>query len=406
MEQLLPSDASSLAEFRAGLLSGDVEASPLIAAVHRQPENTLFLIEIAKACIAKGMFHEADHFLSIILANRPLHVVARTLRLILRLNVALAQPDFLAAWHSFKDALDEGSFILARCQVENEEVPCELGQVYFCIARRLYGALIHGQSEVLRTAVLELSGALPSSPEEVRLEVQRLVIDHLRQAQRFFDQGRTISPSGMGNRSLHWALRITALRRLLEADEGAFTLEGWRDGRVMDRHDFFRETAKRLFCGLGWVDELPAPGAPYSDGQQLELFVAFMRAFEQYDNSVMSPSYRATIQFAFAMLVFDFAPQINVGMLKLIIKWLREAESVAAALAEKPQGIRSIVTCCSQIQPASLMLQQVRRAADYLSEHPEALTGDDDRLLEDGRDHKFLLEAFGSECRVDPADLI
>ncbi len=156
--------------------------------------------------------------------------------MILRLNIALAQPDFSAAWLWFQGALREGAFILERCQVENEEVYCELGQVHFCIARRLYNAVIRGRVETLHAAIREVSGEEPGTTRENACSLVRLmVIDHLRQAQGYFESGRTISPSGMGNRSLHWALRISALRQLLEQDEQAFVAGAWPGQVVLNR---------------------------------------------------------------------------------------------------------------------------------------------------------------------------
>jgi hypothetical protein len=407
VEKLLPSDQASLTAYRISLLLGDQKGNPTLAAAARQPRNPLLLIDIAKGCAAKGMFPEADRFVSMVLADRPLHVVARTLRLILRLNMGLAQPDFSAAWLSFQDALREGAFILERCQVENEEVYCELGQVHFCIARRLYNAVIRNHAETLRDALREISGQEPGATQDARSLVRPMVIDQLRRAQGYFDQGRTISPSGMGNRSLHWALRICALRQLLERDEEAFVADAWPGQVVVDRHDVFRQTAMRFFAAVGWTSRIPEPGTTYSDAEQAALFAGILQAFEHYDSVVRSPSYRATVQLAFAMLMFDFAPKLNVGLLKFILKWMREAEIVAESLADKPRGVRAIVTCCSHIQPASAMLAQIRQATGFLTDrYADALRGKDSLPIEEGRDYKFLLEAFGNEYLVAPNDLL
>jgi hypothetical protein len=407
VEKLLPSDMASLATYRLSVLMGDQKGNPILAAAARQPGNPLLLIDLAKGCAAKGMFSEADRFVSMVLADRPLHVVARTLRLILRLNMGLAQPDLSAAWVSFQDALREGAFILERCQVENEEAYCEMGQVHFSIARRLYNAVIRNHAETLGDALREISGQEPGAKQDARSLVRPMVIDHLRQAQRYFDQGRTVSPSGMGNRASHWALRISALRQLLERDEEAFVADAWPGQVVVDRHDVFRRTAMRFFAAIGWAIRVPEPGKAYSDEEQAALFAGILRAFEHYDSVVRSPSYRATVQLAFAMLMFDFAPTLNVGLLKFILKWMREAEVVAESLADKPRGVRSIVTCCSHIQPAGAMLAQVRQASGFLTDrYADALRGDDSRPIEEGRDHKFLLEAFGNEYLVDPCDLL
>jgi hypothetical protein len=79
---------------------------------------------------------------------------------------------------------------------------------------------------------------------------------------------------------------------------------------------------------------------------------------------------------------------------------------LAEELSAKPQGIRSIVTCCSHVQPASMMLEQVRAAVRTLqSRHADALDRGDDAPAV-SREHKFLLEAFGDEQIVDPLTLL
>ncbi len=86
---------------------------------------------------------------------------------------------------------------------------------------------------------------------------------------------------------------------------------------------------------------------------------------------------------------------------------MREAENVAESLADKPRGIRSIVTCCSHIQPASAMLEQVRQASRFLTDrYADELRREDSVPIEEGRGSKFLLAAFGDEYLVDPRTLL
>lgn len=408
VERSLPCDEAALATFSASLRSGELEGNPLLAAAHRNPKNGLLVLEIAKACIAKGLLHEADAFLAIILANRPLHVVARTVRLMVRLNAALTERDFSVAWLAFQDALAEGRFILKNCQVENEEVFCELGQVHFCVARRLYNALVRRDVEAMRTALRAILASPPPADPSCRDAVRRLVLEHLREAEALFDQGRRISPSGQGNRSLHWSFRVKALVLLLEADEEACDLAAWPDQIIRDRHGVFRELAQRLFCNLGWAARLPPPGTQLSAEEQLALFLRIHQAFERYDNTVLAEGYRATIHHAFAMLLYDFAPALSVGLLQIILERLRHAESLAASIAEKPHGIRSVVTCCSLIEPAQTLLDQVRGMIRFLGDHyGEALAQGDDALLPaEASGRKFLLDGFANEVLVDRRALL
>ncbi len=74
----------------------------------------------------------------------------------------------------------------------------------------------------------------------------------------------------------------------------------------------FAETAMRFFAAVGWAED-PEPGQSYSEEEQAALFTGILQAFDHYDGVVRSRSYRATVQLAFAMLMFDFAPKLNVA---------------------------------------------------------------------------------------------
>ncbi|MBI5503089.1 MAG: hypothetical protein HY907_22780 [Deltaproteobacteria bacterium] len=398
-EGLIPSTREALPAFRDSLFAGDGSANRALAVALAQPDNTMLHFELAKACLARGLFREADRFVAVILAHRPFHVVARTLRLVVHLNLALSQTEPAVTWSLLRDAIDQGRFILDHCRVENEEPYCELGQVHFCVARRLYHTLVRRQAGELALAHREISGSRSGrdEPEPRALEdsIRGLVLDHLRQAADCFDRGRTISPSGMGHRSLHWTFRVRALEALLRSDDEAFAPERWPDGMVQDRHDVFRTTANRLLVGLGWSADNPPGRGGTAASADVSWPVHILRAFDRYDNAVLSAPYRANVRYAFAALVFDFAPELTVGMLRLVLAWLGEAETQAGAIAARPEGAHSIITCFSQIQPASRLVERAAAARRRLLAlyGADLESGDESRVL-GGREHKFLLAGF------------
>lgn len=404
--RILPTDADSHRTFKASLFSADVKSNAALASVYGHVRNTLLAIEIAKSCLAKGMFHEADHFIGIILAIHPFHVVARTLRMVIRLNMALYRPGFGAAGRLFRQAVNEGRFIIEQCQVADEEVFCELGQVYFCIARRLFNILGNGSGEILTAGgvfeeneVRRLSGEAGADEYASSRKVLReKVMAYLQQAEDCFERGRTISPSGMGNRSLHWCFRIRALKKLLLTDDRLFEPGGGPRRLPTDREDVFRETAKEMFYCLGWVDSIPGQGEGYSPDEEAALFIRIFQAFERYDNSVLMSSYSANVKYAFAILVFDFTPQLTVGLLKMILGWLEASENATRELLDRDSDIHTIVTCYSQIQPADALLDRIRRAVGFLREqYADELNRADDQVIEKGREMKFTLVNFTEE---------
>ncbi len=373
----LPGDSSGYRRFKKSLAISDVRENPVLASVYKHLENSLLIIEIAKTCLAKGMFHEADGFISILLAIHPFHVVARAVRMIIRLNIALYQPEFSAARISFAEAVNEGEFIIEKCRVEDEEVFCELGQVYLCLARRMFSMCRKTHDEAHR--------------KTLRDEVMK----NLTNARRCFEKGRTISPSGKGKRSLHWCFRICAVQRVLEADEQAFAAAGEDAGVLTDRFDIFRQTAMEFFCSLGWAQRLPEKGKGYSPEEEAEFFEHIFQSFQLYDNAVLLKTYAANIKYAFAVLVFDFTPRLTVGLLKMVLTLLDESKNQAHALDAKTSDIRTIVNCYSQIQPARTLLERIGRADEYLRSHyKDELALDDDHSIERGREVKFTLINF------------
>ena len=56
---------------------------------------------------------------------------------------------------------------------------------------------------------------------------------------------------------------------------------------------------------------------------------------------------------------------------------------------------RSVITCFSQIQPATRLVDRARKARAFLMErYADDLTKDDGARIDSGRDYKFLLAGF------------
>ncbi len=412
--KLLPADSESYETFRKTLYFGDAKNNRTVAFVHRHVQNTMLILEIAKSCLARGMFHEADYFMSVILANKPFHVVARTLRMIVRLNIALAQPDFSVALISFREAVNEGRFIIEHCRVEDEEVFCELGQIHFCIAKRLYNILRKDKRETVRIAREGTGAEAVSEPitdadrtdtlyENSRKTLRKQVMEHLKKAQECFENGRTISPSGMGNRSLHWSFRIRALQRVLATDSQAFGFIQEPGKTVLtDRFDIFRQTAKEMFSVLGWAKNIPENGSEYSETEESELFNHIFRVFGMYDNAVLLKTYSVNIKYATTILLFDFTPKLTALQLELMLSWLKQARNDARKLNSSELGIHTIVTCFSQVQPIRCFLNRVSEAARIIeAENDNALKRDKGLGSESDRSFKFFLSNFSEEERID-----
>jgi len=69
-----------------------------------------------------------------------------------------------------------------------------------------------------------------------------------------------------------------------------------------------------------------------------------------YANSVLLRTFFPNIKFSFASAVFDFSPQLTVGIVRMVIGLLEQARFDAENLNQHTDGIYSIVNCFSQIQ--------------------------------------------------------
>ena len=394
--EILPADPPARADFRESLFAADAERNAALASVYRHIRNTLLIIEIARLCLARGLFHEADGFLSIILANQPFHTVARTVRIVVRLNLALNERDFPAAWGRFEEAARAGRFVAEKCLVEDEEVFCEQGQVHFCMARRLLCMARHGNPEEIAEAARTVSpGETDGAWRENGLEILReQVAAQLNRALECFENGRTLSPGGTGGRSLHWVFRLRALLEVFGNDPAVF-----EPGEPpADRGNRFREVGNRMFRALGWTREPLERGAKLSAAEEATLFGRVFQAFERYDNSVQLRTYGANVKYAFAILMFDFVPRLTPVVLEVLFGWLDESQRAAEALNQPDSDLRTIVTCFSQVQPAQVLIGRIEEMKAFLrTQYAAELDGDPDQTIERGREIKFTLRNFTEE---------
>lgn len=401
--EILPADPPARAAFRDSFFAADAERNLALASVYRHIRNTFLIIEIARLCLARGLFHEADGFLSIILANQPFHVVARTVRIVVRLNLALNERDFPAAWGLFGEAANAGRFAVENCRVEDEEVFCEWGQVHFCMARRLFCLLRQGApaavAEAARVCWDAAGEPAPADSEAFFRDQGRSVLrqqatSQLNRALECFENGRTLSPGGMGGRSLHWLFRVRALLDVLGNDPAAFD----PGAPPLDRGNRFRETGIRMFRSLGWTLEPLKRDGELSPAEEATLFGRVFQAFERYDNSVQLRTYGANVKYAFAILMFDFVPRLTPAVLQVLFGWLDESQRAAEALNQPDSGLRTIVTCFSQVQPAGALIGRIEEMKAFLRTHYAAeWDGDPDQTIERGREIKFTLRNFSEE---------
>lgn len=360
-EEMLPTgnDSASYEAFRNALyFSQNGVRHKALAAMHQFPHNTLLILEIAKVCAARRMFHEADAILATLLASEPRHVVARTFRLFICLNLALIQSDFEIAALFFDRAIEEGDYIMNQCGVEEEEFFCEYGLVYFGLALRIFTILRSGgritKPAEERDKEQDKEGN-KNEDEKICLnqDIDR-ALEALEKAEKLFQSGRAVSATGIGNRTVYWLINTTCLRELLQRNRKAFTtLETLRD-----INNTWDQKGQKFFIYLGWMD----PARKDMIEKRIE------EAIKTYQESVLLRTYIPNIKYAFATVLYDFSPVLTVGIIKKVLYFLEQARETASKLSDDNVAIYSIATCFSQLQEAGEFIRCVKRSIQAIQD--------------------------------------
>jgi len=286
-----------------------------LIAIHKLPQNSLLILEVAKVCLFRKMFNEADIILSMILASKPYNIIARTFRMHILLNQALAQSNFSIFELFYKRAINEGFFIKDHCKIEDEEFWCEFGLVYFGIALKLLSFIRKGNNNIKNSKV----------------------INFFKKAERCFDKGLVFSTSGAGNRSIFWLLHTKCIKKLLESNEDIFN----NKKPLRDYNQVYNDVVCDFFIFIGWGD--------YKTDRE-NIVKQMFSAINKYKNTVVSKNYIPNALYAFATFLFDFNPVLDVYIIKSVINFLKQSRDMAKKLHLNADSVYSIAGSFAQIQ--------------------------------------------------------
>lgn len=337
-----------------------------LRALRRFPHKDLLGIEIAKTCLSRRMFHEANTILSGVLAANPYHPVARIIRMNVFMNLALEQtePDLFDIF--FERAVGEGKILLQYCQ-EDEEIFVEVGLAHFGKAAYLLNQIRRRH----KAGIPESSETAPNA-----------VVNGLRKALLFLEKGLSFSPTG--NRSTFWIIHLRCLLRMLENDREMI------DGRVpvLDRTNVYPDICQKIFFSRGWLspDYFSNPDPQIQIDCLTELFQRTLQSVETYYSSMHFRVCRPNIAYAIASVLWDFSPILTVGIAKLALEWLDKAKSGAEELEKSKLGVYGIKAYYMQIQPAGQFITRVNKAVEVVhSAIGEDFNRDDLHPLDPGR---------------------
>jgi len=300
-------------------------------------QNTTLMIEFAKVCLYRRMFHEANTILSAVLTSNSYHIVARTMRMQIFLNLGLQQSQCDNAQPFFKRAITEGKYITKKSKIIDEEPLCEFGLVYFSIAIK-----------ILRN--LRSQNNFDSFSDEQKKEK---IFIYLKKAEDCFEEGSIIAPFALGIRSNYWLLQLRSLRRLLELDNELMT----KKKPFKDLFNIYENEGEKMFNLLGWKNEIHKNDFFYN---------RIFSILNIYINSVGLRSYLPNVKFAFASLIFDFTSDLTTGLVKYALNYLYEALDSAKKLQKHSVGIYSITHCLAHIQSTESFITYVEKVKIHI----------------------------------------
>lgn len=382
-EEMLPTTRESRSEFDNALYFYEVKNDTkyrALRAIHQFPQNTLLALEIAKVCIARRMFHEANSVLSTILASNPQHLVTRTMRMSIFRHLMLEPSDLSASALLFERAREESNLIETYC-VQDEESLCETGLLYFARAVQFL------------TLLRSRSKGAPAIEGVSKEDVFVL----LEQAERCFARGTAVSPS-VGLRPFPWQMQIRALTALLKEDDRFF--HGKRP--LVDPSNIYRRVCLEFMNLMGWMGTTGVDVSREQVDAMVKRLLATVHTYT-YSRSVLLRNYIPFIKYFFAAIVWDFTPVMTVCLARTIVTWLEEAIAEAQALDHQRMGVYAVVGSLSQIQSAGQFVacteKTIRTIQGIMGED---LRSEENLVLDDPKRFGRKILLMHMDEKVDP----
>lgn len=317
----------------------------ILSAIRKFPQNDILIIETAKICLSRRMFAEANSILMTIFASDPFNPVARTLRMVIFLNMAMAQNDYTVFELYFDRAKKEGDFVLKYCK-EEEEIWCEYGLLHWTraifILRQLRRQIITDKFR--------------------RAELKEILLSDLREAETCFQNGMIFSPTV--NRPGFWIVHLKSLYTMVKQD--ATITESLNP--IRDTSGVYASISVNFFISLGWID--PAVLTLTDIDKLLYHLNLFINRIEQgiytYDGSVNLRMYKPNVAYSIATVMWDFSPIMTIGTAKTVLEWLEKSKMSALRVKDSKTGLFSIVSWYSQIQDPGHFISCVAKAYDQI----------------------------------------
>ncbi len=388
-----------------------------ITSFFRFPHNSLLGLEIAKTLYYRRRFWDAIEILKTVLSLDPTHLSARTLRMVLLRNLATEAPSYSIAEGMFAQSHLEAEFIRQNCAFQSEDFYCEHAVVYLAQAmatlrylrsgagqfdstvaptstrnlrsgagqfdstvapgstRNLRSGAGQFDSTVAPTSTRNLrSGAgqfdstvAPGSTRHLRSRgaidaaaapLHQKVFDCLEHADRLFESGIMVSPTGI--RSTYLISTVKVLAAVLKNDAAIFN----DPVRPIDGPpETVLNTADEYRWQIGFRREDLAMQQPHV---LLDKIINFQ--IIGYDDSIALQAYRPTTFFCTAVTWWDLFPVRTVKTARRTLKLLKGAAEIAASMDKSNICIYSFTRTYGEMIPTREFLHHVDRSVRMVEE--------------------------------------
>ena len=349
-DKILQNDPDSMEKLNRLLWPADVrEPYPpgtdepnAVKTFFRFPHNSLLGVEIAKTLYYRRRFVEAVEIMRVVLSIDPTDLTARTLRMVLFRNMAVAAPSYPIALRLFKMAEHEALYIREKCISQSEDYFCEY-------------AVVHLSKAMLTVRYLRENG---TSIKELK------AIDKLKQsafaafdeAENLFEKAMTVSPSGIRSSYLMGTVRI--LKTILKSDEDIFV----NSEKPLDaKPEVVKRPSEEVLWQLGFRREDMPEQFQFDFSKEL-----MIKSYKIHEASISLQAYHPTTHFCHAVALWDFLPIRTVATAQRVLQLIKESIIIAKEVEKKGACIYSFSRTYGEMMPAREFINHMEKSIQMI----------------------------------------
>lgn len=302
------------------------------------PHNPLLGVEVAKTLYYRRCFGEANEILRVVLSIDPTNVSARSLRMMIYRNLAIEEPDDAISRIHFSRAEDEARFILEHCDTLEEDFFCEHAVV----------SLSKAVNILRRMREQDDPGRTPEGFEKRKKNIFR----YLKRASRLFEKGIVVSPTG--NRSIYLMICTQILMTILKKHDNFFEFPAVP---ITVPKTVYREKAFEILSSFNYFRWRDSENIDYTFLEKI-----LLQSFERHGSSSTLRAYQPTLNFCFAVMLWDVFPEKSVNSVVTAMNFLKSAISMAKELEEQDLFIYSYTRCLGEMLEPAIFIRHIEKA--------------------------------------------